>query len=135
MEGLLEEMVAPGNWQRGTAVGGDARGAFKLSCIGSSEAAFPYLQKHTHTHTHTGSPSPHEPALFSCLLLNMVTVCVETAGKEFDQLMQLMAYPLMQKLGHSNTMVSNHALNTLKTICSHCGYRLAGDHVRSHDVM
>ena len=73
----------------------------------------------------TSAPtSPHDAALLSSLLLRTVAVCAQVTGKAFDQLLQLLIYPLMQKLGHSSTMVSGDALVTLKTICSHCGYRL-----------
>ena len=51
-------------------------------------------------------------------------MCAQVTGKAFDQLLQLVVYPLMQKLGHSSMMVSGDALVTLKTICFHCGYRL-----------
>ena len=51
-------------------------------------------------------------------------MCAQVTGKAFDQLLQLLVYLLMQKLGHSSMMVSGDALVTLKTICFHCGYRL-----------
>lgn len=68
--------------------------------------------------------SPHDAALLSSLLLRTVAVCAQVTGKAFDQLLQLLVYPLMQKLGHSSVMVSGDALVTLKTICFHSGYRL-----------
>lgn len=68
--------------------------------------------------------SPHNTSLLSSLLLGTVATCAQVLGKAFDQLMQLVAYPLMQKLGHSSAMVSSQALCALKAICRHCGYRL-----------
>lgn len=65
----------------------------------------------------------HNTTLLSCLLLDTLCVCVEVVGQPFNQLMQLLAYPLMEKLGHNNTAISNYALATLKTICSCCGYK------------
>ena len=74
----------------------------------------------------SGSPhvSPYDTSLLSSLLLRTVATCAQVLGKAFDQLMQLVAYPLMQKLGHGSAMVSSQALSALKAICHHCGYRL-----------
>lgn len=74
----------------------------------------------------SGSPhiSPHDTSLLSSLLLRTVATCAQVLGKAFDPFMQLVAYPLMQKLGHGSAMVSSQALSALKAICRHCGYRL-----------
>jgi len=85
------------------------------------------------THAHplpphsSGSPhvSPSNTSLLSSLLLRTVATCAQVLGKAFDQLMQLVAYPLMQKLGHGSAMVSSQALSALKAICHHSGYRSA----------
>ena len=78
----------------------------------------------------TSSPSlyssPHESSLLSSLLLNAVAVCAIVLGRGFEQLMQRVIYPLVQKLADPNSSVSSYAVTALRTVCQHCGYRLAG---------
>ncbi len=70
----------------------------------------------------SSSPS-QEATLLSCLLLKAVAVFAQILGADFDRLMLRAAYPLLQKLGHSNASVSSHALYALRAVSSHCGYR------------
>ena len=60
--------------------------------------------------------------LLVCLMLQSVSTFVQMVGRSFEPLLQVTIYPLMEKLGDGNVMISNTAHHTLSLIAHHCGY-------------
>ncbi len=71
----------------------------------------------------SSSSYSHEANLLSCLLLRAVATFAQVLGPDFVHLLQVAAYPLLQKLGDNNVTVSSHALHALRAVCSHSAYR------------
>ncbi|XP_065910601.1 TELO2-interacting protein 1 homolog isoform X1 [Dysidea avara] len=60
--------------------------------------------------------------LLVCLMLQSVGTFVQVVGGSFEPLLQVAIYPLMEKLGDRNVMISNTAHHTVSLIAHHCGY-------------
>lgn len=60
--------------------------------------------------------------LFLSLLLDGVKSIAVALGRKFNPLLQIALYPLLQKLGDSNAVISQSAYSTLQTVCQECGY-------------
>ena len=60
--------------------------------------------------------------IFLSLLLDGVRSIAIALGRQFDPLLQIALYPLLQKLGDSNVVISQSAYSTLQTVCHECGY-------------
>ena len=63
--------------------------------------------------------------MFQCLLLNVVSVCATVLSHDFDPLMQLVAYPLLQCLGHGDPSIVAVASETLWSMTTVVGYGYA----------
>jgi len=60
--------------------------------------------------------------LLVCLMLQSISAFVQVLGRSFEPLLQVAIYPLMEKLGDRNVMISTTAHHTLSLIAHHCGY-------------
>ena len=60
--------------------------------------------------------------LLVCLMLQSFGTFAQVVGRSFEPLLQVTIYPLMEKLGDRNVIISNTAHHTLSLIGHHCGY-------------
>ena len=60
--------------------------------------------------------------IFLSLLLDGVKSIAVALGRKFNPLLQIAMYPLLQKLGDFNAVISQSAFSTLQTVCHECGY-------------
>jgi len=60
--------------------------------------------------------------LLVCLLIQSVGTFAQVVGGAFEPLLQTAIYPLMEKLGDHNAMISHCAHHCLSLIAHHCGY-------------
>ena len=71
----------------------------------------------------TPHPIFQEVSLHSCLQLYLVSVCVYLLGARFKPLIQLVVYPLLQRLGEDDVAVATAAHSALNNITLNCGYK------------
>ena len=60
--------------------------------------------------------------IFLSLLLDGIKSIAVALGRKFNPLLQIAMYPLLQKLGDSNAVISQSAYSTLQAVCHACGY-------------
>lgn len=60
--------------------------------------------------------------LLVCLLIQSVGTFAQVVGGAFEPLLQTAIYPLLEKLGDRNAMISHCAHHTLSLIAHHCSY-------------
>lgn len=60
--------------------------------------------------------------LLVCLLIQSIGTFTQVVGGAFEPLLQTAIYPLLEKLGDRNAMISHCAHHSLSLIAHHCGY-------------
>ena len=65
--------------------------------------------------------------LLVCLLVQSVGTFAQVVGGDFEPLLQTAIYPLLEKLGDRNAMISHCAYHSLSLIAHHCGYASISD--------
>ena len=69
--------------------------------------------------------------LLTCVL-DCVRICAVVLGKDFNPLLMITLYPLLQKLGDANSTISHSAFRALQGVVENCGYGSLGDLLRSN---
>lgn len=106
---LLEVYLQPEHWHVAVNIS-DARHGRGLEIVKAEQRKMRTVKEVTNN------------VIFLSLLLDGIKSIAVALGKKFNPLLQIAMYPLLQKLGDFNAIISQSAYSTLQAVCHECGY-------------
>ena len=103
IKGMIGEFVSPTHWRCRTSSGTEE-------------------ESNTQKDTTLSFKQLNSNVIFVCLLIQSMGAFAQVVGGAFEPFLQTTIYPLLEKLGDRNAMISHCAHHSLSLIAHHCGY-------------
>jgi len=123
---LLDVYTTPANWYRMTSTENENLPAQQHQCITVIQCHVPeHLDKQNHLFI---SPKDvNASIILSCLHLEALATFSEVLGEAFRCKLFVTLYPVLEKVGDPNHLISSCGLKTLQVIAEHCKYKDVAD--------